>query len=59
MVLSFGIDEEKTSRVRYIGSLSFQFRRAEVRRFLIRAGASFAETQSKPVAAAGTGFGWH
>ena len=49
MVLSFGIDEEKTSRVRYIGSLSFQFRRAEVRRFLIRAGASFAETQSKPV----------
>ena len=35
----FGIDEEKTSRVRYIGSLSFQFRRAEVRRFLIRAGA--------------------
>ena len=29
----------KTSCVRYIGSLSFQFRRAEVRRFLIRAGA--------------------
>ncbi|MGB0630196.1 MAG: DUF2066 domain-containing protein [Alphaproteobacteria bacterium] len=49
MVLSFGIDQEKTSRVRYIGSLSFQFRRAEVRRFLKAAGASFAETKSKPV----------
>lgn len=49
MVLSFGIDEEKTSSVRYIGSLSFRFRRDEVRRFLRSAGATFAETKSKPV----------
>ena len=49
MVLSFGIDEEKTSRVRYIGSLSFRFSRAEVRQFLRNAGATFAETRSKPV----------
>ena len=49
MVLSFGIDEEKTSSVRYIGTLSFRFRRAEVRQFLRSAGATFAETRSKPV----------
>ena len=49
MVLSFGIDEEKTSRVRYIGTLRFQFRRADVRRFLRNAGVGFAETRSKPV----------
>ena len=49
MVLSFGIDEEKTSSVRYIGTLSFRFRRAEVRRFLKSAGVTFAETRSKPV----------
>ena len=49
MVLSFGIDEEKTSRVRYIGKLRFQFRQADVRRFLNDAGIGFAETRSKPV----------
>ena len=49
MVQSFGIDEEKTSRVRYIGDLSFQFRRIEVRQFLKSQGVSFAETKSKPI----------
>ncbi|MEE2995964.1 MAG: DUF2066 domain-containing protein [Pseudomonadota bacterium] len=49
MVQSFGIDEERTSRVRYIGNLSFQFRRMEVRQFLRSAGITFAETKSKPV----------
>tara|TARA_Y100001970_G_scaffold271973_1_gene368100 strand:- start:17691 stop:18806 length:1116 start_codon:yes stop_codon:yes gene_type:complete len=49
MVQSFGIDEEKTSSVRYIGDLSFQFRRMEVRQFLRSAGVSFAETKSKPI----------
>ena len=49
MVLSFGIDTEKTSSVRYIGVLTFRFKRAEVRRFLQVRGIGFAETRSKPV----------
>jgi hypothetical protein len=49
LVLSFGIDDEKTSSVRYIGRLSFQFDRAGVRRFLQSVNTGFAETRSKPV----------
>mgnify|MGYP002885587374 CR=1 FL=1 len=49
MVQSFGIDQERTSRVRYIGNLSFHFRRMEVRQFLRSAGVTFAETKSKPM----------
>jgi hypothetical protein len=47
-VLSFGIDEEKTSDVRYLARLTFQFRRSEVREFVRANGASVAETRSKP-----------
>lgn len=49
LILSFGIDDEKTSSVRYIGRLTFRFRQAEVRRFLQARGVGFAETKSKPV----------
>ena len=49
MVQSFGVDKERTSDVRYIGTLSFQFRRQEVRQFMRSAGVKFAETSSKPV----------
>ena len=49
MVSSFGIDEEKTSDVRYLGKLTFRFREADVRRHFRSKGVSFAETRSKPV----------
>lgn len=49
MVLSFGIDTEKTSSVRYVGRLTFRFKRDEIRRFLQNGGIAFAETRSKPV----------
>ena len=49
MVSSFGIDEEKTSDVRYLGQLTFRFREADVRRHFRSKGVSFAETRSKPV----------
>lgn len=49
MVRSFGIDDEKTSNVRYIGHLTFRFRRDAVRQFLQSRGIGFAETRSKPV----------
>ena len=48
-VLSFGIDEEKTSDVRYLGTLTFRFRRDAIRTFLQDSGVGFAETRSKPV----------
>lgn len=49
LVLSFGIDEEKTSNVRYLAKLTFRFRRGEVREFVRQSGAQLAETRSKPV----------
>jgi hypothetical protein len=49
LVLSFEIEEEKRSSVRYLGKLKFRFRRADVRRFLQTNGVNFAETRSKPV----------
>ena len=48
LVLSFGVDEEKTSDVRYLARLTFQFRRNEVREFLRAQGVAVAETRSKP-----------
>ena len=48
LVLSFGIDEEKASDVRYLARLTFQFRRNEVREFLRAQGVAVAETRSKP-----------
>lgn len=49
LVLSFEIESEKRSSVRYLGSLKFRFRRADVRQFLQNSGVGFAETRSKPV----------
>lgn len=49
LVLSFEIEEEKRSSVRYLGKLKFRFRRTDVRRFLQANGVNFAETRSKPV----------
>lgn len=49
LVLSFEIEEEKRSTVRYLGTLKFRFRRLDVRRFLQQNNANLAETRSKPV----------
>tara|TARA_R110000868_G_scaffold1844_20_gene14732 strand:+ start:16213 stop:17538 length:1326 start_codon:yes stop_codon:yes gene_type:complete len=49
LVLSFEIEEEKRSSVRYLGKLTFRFRRMDVRGFLQANGVGFAETRSKPV----------
>lgn len=45
---SYSVDEERRSAIRYIGTLRFQFRQSEVRRFLRVLGVGFAETLSKP-----------
>ncbi len=49
LVRSFGVDQEKTSPVRYLATLRFAFDRDGTRRFLRAAGVPFAETRSKPV----------
>ena len=49
LIRDFGIDEEKTSPVRYLASLRVRFKRAAVRRLLRQADVPFAETASKPV----------
>ncbi len=49
LVHSFGVDQEKTSAVRYLATLRFEFDRDAARSFLREAGLAFAETQSKPV----------
>ena len=49
LVRSFGVDQEKTSAVRYLATLRFAFDRDGMRVFLREAGLAFAETQSKPV----------
>lgn len=49
LVRSFGVDREKTSAVRYLATLRFEFDRAATRDFLRTAGVAFAETRSKPV----------
>ncbi len=49
LVLSFEIESEKTSSVRYLGIFKFRFRRADVREFLQNSGVGFAETRSRPV----------
>lgn len=45
MVRSFEVDNEKTSSVRYLARLTFQFDRNAVRRFLRAIGVPFAETR--------------
>ena len=49
LVQSFEVDDEKTSRVRYLARLTFQFDRAAIRRFLRASGAPFASSRSRPV----------
>lgn len=49
LVLSYEIEEEKRSSVRYLGMLKFRFRRGDVRAFLQSRGINFAETRSKRV----------
>ncbi len=49
LVRSFGVDQEKTSAVRYLATLRFAFDRDGTRSFLRAAGVPFAETRSKPV----------
>ncbi len=49
MIRDFGVDEEKTSPVRYLATLRVRFKRAAVRRLLRDADVPFAETASKPV----------
>ncbi len=48
LVLSFGIDGEKTSRVRYLAQLTFRFDRAAVRRLLRTQGVRYAAAKAKP-----------
>ncbi len=48
MVRSFEVADEKTSTVRYLARLSFQFDRGSVRRFLRANGTPFAETRGRP-----------
>ncbi len=48
-VRDFSIELEKRSAVRYLASLSYRFKPAEVRRLLTDFGLWFAETPSKPV----------
>ncbi len=49
LIRDFGVDEEKTSPVRYLATLRVRFKRAAVRRLLRQANVPFAETASKPV----------
>lgn len=49
LVKSFGVDQEKTSAVRYLATLRFAFDRDGMRGFLREIGLPFAETRSKPV----------
>ena len=48
MVRGFEVADEKTSRVRYLARLSFQFDRDSVRRFLRSIDIAFAETRGRP-----------
>ena len=48
LVQSFEVDDEKTSRVRYLARLTFQFDRPAVRRFLHLRGVKFAVTRARP-----------
>lgn len=48
-ILDFTVAEEKTSSVRYLGTLNFRFKRQDVRQLLIAYNIPFAETPSKTV----------
>ena len=46
-VQDFSVADEKTSSVRYLATLSYRFKRRDVREMLISYNISFAETPSK------------
>lgn len=48
-ILDFSVEEEKSSAVRYLGTLDFRFKPQEIRKLLIAYNIPFAETLSKPV----------
>ena len=49
LVQDFEVTSERTSAVRYVGTLTFRFRPDAVRKVLSDAGIPFTETRSKPV----------
>lgn len=48
LIENLEVQEERTSTVRYIATLTFRFRAAEIRTLLRNAGIPFAETAAKP-----------
>jgi len=48
-ILDFSVEEEKSSAVRYLGTLDYRFKPQEIRKLLIAYNIPFAETLSKPV----------
>ena len=49
IVSDFGVDNEKTSRVRYLAKLNVRFKADEIRRLFRDHGVRIAETVSKPI----------
>ena len=49
LVQDLVVQEEKRSSTRYIATLTFRFKRNEIRRLLRRQGIAFTETRSKPL----------
>jgi len=49
MVLGFEVEDEKTSKVRYLARMTVRFAPGAVRSYLRDAGVRFAETRSKPL----------
>jgi hypothetical protein len=47
-IVDFSVDQEKSSQVRYIASLTVRFKAESIRNLLRQAGLSFAETVAKP-----------
>ncbi len=49
LVYNFGVDDERTSSVRYLARLTFQFNPASVRDYLRSRGVRFADSRGRPV----------
>ncbi len=49
LVYNFGVDDERTSAVRYLARLTFQFNPASVRDYLRARGVRFADARGRPV----------
>jgi len=49
LVDSFEVEEERTSPVRYVGSMTIRFRPAAVRTLMLGSGIRYAEVRAKPV----------